>query len=245
MTNPLIRVQNVFKMYGTHAALNDVSLDLHAGEIVSLLGVNGAGKTTLSSILATLKPLSGGDVLFKGHSIYQDVPAYRRNLGYCPQKPNLNPELTMQQELSAAGSYFGMSPEAISARIDELKINLGIGTFLNARPSMLSGGWKQRYLIARTLMHRPQFVILDEPTVALDPDIRRQLWDYILFIKNEGACVLLTTHYIEEAEYLSDRVCVLDAGQVKLVDTPKNLMSAFAKSKLEDVFIHLTRDASE
>lgn len=245
MSKPLLEVRNMYKMYGSHYALNDVSLLLYPGEIVSLLGVNGAGKTTLSSILATLKPPTKGDVLLNSRSIYEDIPAYRRTLGYCPQKPNLHPELTMRDNLTHAGRYFGMSEEAINQRMRELQDHLGIKKFLDSYVDMLSGGWKQRYLIARTLMHRPSFVIFDEPTVALDPGVRRQLWDYIKLLRDEGTCILLTTHYIDEAEYLSDRVVVLDAGQVRLIDTPQNLMTAHAKGKLEDVFIHLTQQNNQ
>lgn len=245
MNKPLLEVRNISKMYGSHRALNNVLLTLYKGEIVSLLGVNGAGKTTLSSILATLKPPSGGDILFDGCSIYNNIPEYRRKLGYCPQRPNLHPQLTMRDNLIHAGRYFGMSEDAIAVRMKELQQHLGIKAFLDAYVDMLSGGWKQRYLIARTLMHSPQFVIFDEPTVALDPSVRRQLWEYIKLIRDAGTCVLLTTHYIDEAEYLSDRVVVLDAGVVKFIDTPAHLMSTHEKGNLEDVFIHLTQSQEE
>lgn len=239
---PLIEVRNVYKTYGKHNALNGVSLNLYKGEIVGLLGVNGAGKTTLSSIICTLHPATRGDVLYNGTSIYNNIPTYRRIIGYCQQKSNLNPLLTVKDNLIATGRYYGMNNQEIEQRMVELNTQLGINKYLHAYPNTLSGGWKQRYMIARTLMHRPQLVVLDEPTVALDPDIRRQLWDYIIAIKNEGVSVLLTTHYIEEAQQLSDRICVLEAGSIVLVDTPQNLITSFKKNNLEEVFMHITQE---
>ena len=245
MNELLLSIKGITKWYGHSRVLNDVSFDLYAGEVVSLLGVNGAGKTTLSSILATLRPPTSGDVLYHGTSIYQDIPEFRRLIGYCPQKPNLNPLLTLRDNLFFAGKYFGMSDEQIEARMHELNNRVGINKYLNAYPSELSGGWKQRYLIARALMHSPRLVILDEPTVALDPSVRYQLWNYISHIASEGVCVLLTTHYIEEAEQLSDRIILLDKGEVKLIDTPQNLMNQFKQENLESVFVHLTQEAAK
>lgn len=242
---PLLEVVDVYKTYGNHNALNGVSLFLYEGEIVALLGVNGAGKTTLSSIICTLHKPTSGDVLYNGLSIYTDIPTFRRSLGYCQQKPNLNPLLTIKDSLEATGRYYGMTANQIKARMNQLDERIGISKYLHAYPSELSGGWKQRYMIARTLMHNPKLVVLDEPTVALDPDIRRHLLNYIISLKNEGVCVLLTTHYIEDAQQIADRVCVLDHGSIALVDTPHNLMSSFAKNNLEDVFLHIMEQNKE
>ncbi|MGB8467909.1 MAG: ABC transporter ATP-binding protein [Candidatus Babeliales bacterium] len=240
--NKLIQVRSLEKKYGQLLALKKVNLDLFAGEIVSLLGVNGAGKTTLSSVIATIHPPSAGDILFNGASIFHDIPAYRMHIGYCAQKNNLNPLLTNKENMVNAGRYYGMDSAAIATRIDYLDSRLGIGQFLYQSPDSLSGGWKQRYMIARTLMHAPQFIILDEPTVALDPDVRHLLWQYIKDIRADGVTVLLTTHYLDEAEILSDRVCVLHQGEIKMIDTPQNLIKNFQKGKLEEVFLHLTRE---
>lgn len=245
MSKPLLEIQNIQKLYKNVHALTGVSFSLYPGEIVSLLGVNGAGKTTLSTIIATQHPPTTGDILFEGTSIYDDIPNYRRHIGYCPQKPNLNPLLTLKDNLVFAGKYYGMSMEAIEQRLEELNQRLGINQYLNFYPLELSGGWKQRFVIARTLMHSPRIVIFDEPTVALDPDIRHQLWYYIKHIRDEGACILLTTHYLDEAEALSDRIVVLDKGSVKLIDTPKNLLKTFEKGRLEDVFLQLMEEQAQ
>jgi ABC-2 type transport system ATP-binding protein len=241
----LLQICNLHKIYGTLHALKGVSLSIYEGEIISLLGVNGAGKTTLSSIIATLHPPTEGDILYNNQSIYENVPEYRRVIGYCQQRPNLNPLLTLKDNLIHAGTYYGMSKEAIAKRLKELDDKLGINEYINAYPPTLSGGWRQRYMIARTLMHSPKLIILDEPTVALDPDIRHQLWYYIKHIRDEGISVLLTTHYLDEAEALSDRVCVLYKGEVKLIDTPQNLMTSFNMGRLEDVFLQLTKESKE
>ena len=242
MSNSLLTIRNIKKQYGSLKALKGVSFDLYPGEVVGLLGVNGAGKTTLSTIIGTLHPPTEGDILYQGNSIYQNLPAYRSIIGYCPQKANLNPLLSVRKNLEFAGEYYDMTPTEIEQRLEELDKRLGISKYLAAYPNELSGGWKQRIMIARTLMHSPRLIILDEPTVALDPDIRNQLWQYIEQIKAEGVCVLLTTHYLEEAERLSDRVVVLHAGEIKLIDTPQNLMTSFKKGRLEDVFIELTNE---
>jgi ABC-2 type transport system ATP-binding protein len=241
----MLEVKNVSKIFGDYKALDDVSLTLQQREIVSLLGVNGAGKTTLSSIVASLHPPTAGDVLFNGSSIYQDVIAYRRKLGFCAQKQNLSSHMTVREHLEFAGRYFLMEWSDIQQRVDELIHLFNLEKYASKDPSILSGGYKQRLLIARSLVHRPSLVILDEPTVALDAHIRRQLWEVIKGLKEQGVSVLLTTHYLDEAEILSDRICVLHAGRVKLLDTPQALMSSYNKARLEDVFLQLVQEQTE
>lgn len=238
----LIRVSNVVKEYGTYRALDDVSFDLYSHEIVSLLGVNGAGKTTLSSIIASLHPCTSGDILYDGTSIYKDLIAYRRILGFCAQKQNLTAQMSVREYLEFAGRYYLMPAAEIKQRTDLLIEQFGLRAYAHKHPSVLSGGYKQRLLIARSLIHNPKLVILDEPTVALDAHIRRELWEIIKGLKNMGVTVLLTTHYIDEAEILSDRICVLHAGKIKLIDTPSALMSSYNKNRLEDVFVALVQE---
>jgi ABC-2 type transport system ATP-binding protein len=244
MQQPLLSIISLTKTYGDHVALNDVSLELYQGEIVSLLGVNGAGKTTLSSIIATLRPPTQGDILYNGVSIYKNIESYRRIIGFCPQKPNLNNYLTLRENLFFAGRYYGLSEEAIESRILDLAQKFSFKAFLDKKPDVLSGGYKQRFMLARSVIHHPKIVIMDEPTVALDPHIRKKMWDFIKQLKQEGICVLLTTHYLDEAEILSDRVCLLDKGKVRLIETPQYLMQFFQKGRLEDVFIHLMQEES-
>lgn len=242
----LLRIKNIIKTYTTGTqkiqALKGVNLDIYQGEIISLLGVNGAGKTTLSSIISTLHPATSGDIEYNNQSIYQDIISYRRIIGFCPQKPNIDEMLTLEENLIFAGRYFSLPEKLIKARAHELMEKFELTKYAQEKGSILSGGYKQRFLLARTLMHSPKLVILDEPTVGMDPHIRRNLWDVIKQLKSEGVTVLLTTHYLDEAEYLSDRVCILDKGVIRLVDTPENLKNTYSMSNLEDVFIALMQE---
>jgi ABC-2 type transport system ATP-binding protein len=235
----LIQLKSVKKHYTNKEALKGVSLELFEGEIFGLLGVNGAGKTTLSTILAGLHPPTEGAVLFRGKSIYEDIVAYRKSVGFCPQKPNLDLALTLEENLIFAGRYHRMNPNEIHDQVQALMSRFHLHEYAKQKASVLSGGYKQRFLIARTLLHRPKLIILDEPTVGLDPHIRHQLWEQIKELKESGSTILLTTHYLDEAEYLSDRVCIIDAGAVKTIDTPDNLKNLHQMNRLEDVFIKL------
>lgn len=246
--NILLKIKDITKTYHSATpihALKGVTLDIYEGEVLSLLGVNGAGKTTLSSIISTLHPATSGDILYKNESIYKNVTDFRRNIGFCPQKPNIDEMLTIKENLLFAGRYFNIPEDVIEQRSLDLMEKFQLLKYADAKGSILSGGYKQRFILARTLMHNPKLVILDEPTVALDPHIRRNLWEIIKSLKNDGVTVLLTTHYIEEAEILSDRVCILDKGVIKLIDTPENLKKNFSQSNLEDVFIKLLHEQKE
>ena len=238
-----IQIKNVVKEYiEGKQALKGVTLDINKGEILGLLGVNGSGKTTLSSILATLIPPTQGDILYNGASIYNNINDYRRIIGFCPQRPNLNNQLTVRDNLYLDALYYGFSTQEASQKLDEIVTKLSLQEYLNAKPMMLSGGYKQRVMIGRALMHDPQFVLLDEPTVGLDPHIRKNLWNLILDLQKENITVLLTTHYLDEAEYLSNRVCVLDRGHILLIDTPQNLKTKHKTANLEDAFIKLMEE---
>lgn len=242
MSRPLLRIENVQKIYTSSKkpihALRGVTLEIQEGEIFALLGVNGAGKTTLSLIIATLHPATSGTVTYKGISIYSDIFKYRTQIGFCPQKPNFESGLTVREHLVFAGKFFGMPQAELNTQIDRLLTIFELKKYANEKVEVLSGGYKQRLLIARALVHKPGLVLLDEPTVALDPHIRRNLWELIKRLKQEGVTILLTTHYLDEAEYLADRLCILEKGSIKLIDTPANLTGNYSK-KLEDVFIEL------
>jgi ABC-2 type transport system ATP-binding protein len=245
----ILSIKNVTKEYktkrGVLRALDNVSLDVHEMEVLSLLGVNGAGKTTLSSILATLHPPTSGDVLFHGRSIYTHLLDYRRSLGFCPQKQNLDTFLTVRENLVFAGRYFLMPESLTQQRTDELLERLELTRYTDFKVEALSGGTQQRLLIARALMHNPRIVILDEPTVGLDPDIRRKLWDLIAGLKDQGITVIITTHYLDEAEYLSDRVCLLHKGVLRLVESVEVIKQQHGNSTLEEAFLSILREYNE
>lgn len=246
MSSEILHIKNLTKTYKSNNqlvhALNGVSLSIQEGEIFGLLGVNGAGKTTLSSILATVHPATSGELLFKGKSIYEDLYTYRKSLGFCPQYQNLDPFLTVEENLIFAGRYFLMPESTIKARVQELMEQLELTRYASFDVSALSGGNKQRVLIARALMNKPAIVILDEPTVGLDPDIRKKLWQQIADLKKMGITIILTTHYLDEAEVLSDRVCILHRGRVLLIESVAHLKEKHQKAKLEDVFLHLMEE---
>lgn len=243
MTQSFLEIVHVSKVYQSGKqvinALKDISLELERGEVLGLLGSNGAGKTTLSSIIATLHPPTHGDILFNGTSIYKDINAFRRSLGFCPQSQNLDPYLTVEENLLYAGRYYLMNDDVIRNRIQELYVDLELSSYAHFKPDELSGGTRQRALIARALIHNPQIVILDEPTVGLDPDIRKKLWTIIKNLKNKGITIILTTHYLDEAEQLSDRICILHKGVVKLVASVHDLKKEHDEETLEDIFLDL------
>ena len=152
--------------------------------------------------------------------------------------------LSLEDNLLQAGRYYGIDEHQLRMRFDELVDHFELHEYVKCTSHVLSGGYKQRFMIARSLMHKPSLVILDEPTVALDPHIRHQLWELVKQLKQQGVAVLLTTHYLDEADYLSDRVCVLHKGEVLVIDTPENLKAQYQKGRLEDVFLQLMNEES-
>ncbi|MBN1549297.1 ABC transporter ATP-binding protein [Candidatus Babeliales bacterium] len=246
MSQDFLRLHNLKKYYYANGrvtkALDGVSFSIGAGEIMSLLGVNGAGKTTLSALLITLTRPTDGDITCNGVSIYKDIPAFRKLVGFCPQKPNLNEDLTIEQLLWFSGKYYGLPEARLKERMEHLLDAYSLQPYRTSKPDVLSGGYARRVLIARALIHDPKLLVLDEPTVGLDPHIRHQLWENIRDLKKQGVSVLLTTHYLDEADVLSDRVCILDKGKLKLIDTPSNLKAMHNKSTLESLFITLMNE---
>jgi ABC-2 type transport system ATP-binding protein len=242
--HPLISLKNVTKRYpgASYDAVHDVSFDIQEGEIFSLLGVNGAGKSTTFSMIATQRPATSGNILWQGKSIYENLLDYRMVIGLCPQNPSLDKDITVADNLYFAGKFFGMSDAAVKERMGKVSEMLGLQEYIHRTVRELSGGYVQRCLIARSLMHSPKIVLMDEPTVGLDPHIRRQLWQLIRTLKSEGITIVLVTHYLDEAEQLSDRVCILNKGVVVAIDKPENLKTDFAKSNLEEVFLELMSD---
>jgi ABC-type multidrug transport system ATPase subunit len=163
-------------------------------------------------------------------------------VGLCPQYQNLDTNLLLRQNLVFQGKYYGLDKRELENRIDYLLDRFELDMYRNSKIEVLSGGYKQRFLIAKSLIHSPKILILDEPTVGLDPQVRHKLWDFIKVLKKEGMTVILTTHYLDEAEELSDRVCVIDQGKIKTVDSPENLKINFMKDRLEDVFLDLIKE---
>lgn len=249
MSDVLLKIDNIKKIYNIKKekveALKGISLDIKKKEILSLLGVNGAGKTTLSSIIATLLKPSSGDIFYNNLSIYNDIVGYRKIIGFCPQIQNLDLDLNVKENLVFAAKYYSLSKKQTKARLEFLMDKFDLGKYSKFDLDALSGGYKQRFMIARTLIHDPKLIIMDEPTVGLDPKLRRLLWKLILDLREEGKTVILTTHYLEEADILSDRICVIDEGKMKALEKPAKLKEIWKSENLEDVFLELIKENEE
>lgn len=229
---PAISFQNVSKTYrsGAVRALDGVSFDIQPGEFFGLLGPNGAGKTSLISILAGLSQASGGSVKVMGHDVVGDYAAARRALGIVPQELVFDPFFNVREALEIQSGYFGVKGNG--AWIDELLENLGLADKAKANMRQLSGGMKRRVLVAQALVHRPPVIVLDEPTAGVDVELRQTLWAFIARLNREGHTVLLTTHYLEEAEALCHRIAMLKLGRVVALDRTSDLLSGRASTML-------------
>jgi len=221
----MIRLQNINKRYGAVQAVRGIDLHVAAGELFAFLGPNGAGKSTTIRMLTGLTRLGGGSAWLNGHDIRLKPLAAKRQCGLVPQQTNLDNELTVRENLDIHGRLFAMSAGERKARIQELLAFVDMAEREKSLVKTLSGGMKRRVMIARALMHRPPILFLDEPTVGLDAAIRRRIWAVLKRARQEGTTLFLTTHYIEEAEFLADRVAFLDQGQIVAMDTPEQLMA--------------------
>ena len=236
MTRPLpaVSFQEVAKTYqgprGSFQALSGVSFDIQQGEFFGLLGPNGAGKTTLISILAGLSRASAGHVTVMGHDVVADYAAARKALGIVPQELVFDPFFSVRETLRIQSGYFGVKGN--DAWIDELLENLGLADKANANMRQLSGGMKRRVLVAQALVHRPPVIVLDEPTAGVDVELRQTLWAFIARLNREGHTVLLTTHYLEEAEALCHRIGMLKLGRLVALDRTATLLQGAASTML-------------
>jgi ABC-2 type transport system ATP-binding protein len=209
---PVIRVEKLIKQYGSTIALSGLDLDVERGEIFGILGPNGAGKTTLIRILSTLTKPTSGTVLVDGYDVMAHPVAAKQRIGVVHQTLNIDPELTAEESMRVHGMLFGLSRQDIREKTDILLSLVGLGDRRKAPMESLSGGLKRRLTIARAMMHDPMALIMDEPTVGLDAHARRAMWELIRRLKKQGSTILLTTHYIEEAEQMADRVAIIDQG---------------------------------
>ncbi|MFZ3124486.1 MAG: ABC transporter ATP-binding protein [Acidovorax sp.] len=232
---PAISFQAISKTFATpkgpFQALNKVSLDIEEGEFFGLLGPNGAGKTTLISILAGLARPSSGRVLVQGSDVQLQYAQARRKLGVVPQELVFDPFFNVREALRFQSGYFGVKNN--DAWIDELLANLGLSDKANANMRQLSGGMKRRVLVAQALVHKPPIIVLDEPTAGVDVELRQTLWHFIARLNKEGHTVLLTTHYLEEAEALCGRIAMLKSGQIVALNRTSELLQAASGSVLQ------------
>ena len=238
-------VQNVSKNYGALQALDGVSLSVQQGEFFGLLGPNGAGKTTLISILAGLCRPDHGKASVMGIDVQSTVREARRMLGVVPQELVFDPFFTVRETLQFQSGYFGIRNN--DSWIDEIMANLDLTGKADSNMRSLSGGMKRRVLVAQALVHRPPVIVLDEPTAGVDVELRQSLWQFVSRLNQDGHTIVLTTHYLEEAEALCGRIAMLKQGKIVALDTTANLLSRYGsvkkdgegKTDLEDVFVNI------
>jgi len=223
---PAVEVINVARRFGAVQALAGVDLAVAEGEFFGLLGPNGAGKTTLISILAGLTRADTGTARVLGHDVVRDYRNSRRKLGVVPQELVFDPFFTVRETLAIQSGYFGLRRN--DAWIDEILHHLNLTAKANANMRSLSGGMKRRVLVGQALVHKPPVIILDEPTAGVDVELRQSLWGFIRKLNRDGHTIILTTHYLEEAEALCGRIAMLKAGKVVALDTTQALLSRFA-----------------
>jgi len=240
-----VLVEHLTKSYGSLQALKNVSLDVKEGEFFGLLRANGAGKTTLISILAGLCRPDSGRAFVMGTNVQTNFIEARRLLGVVPQELVFDPFFTVRETLRFQSGYFGIRNN--DDWIDEIMTHLDLTSKANSNMRSLSGGMKRRVLVAQALVHRPPVIVLDEPTAGVDVELRQSLWKFISRLNQDGHTILLTTHYLEEAESLCGRIAMLKSGQVVALDTTQNLLARYGAHKaqagqeadLEDVFIQI------
>lgn len=226
MPNPAIEISRVSKRYGALTALDDVSLRVEPGEFFGLLGPNGAGKTTLISIIAGLTRATSGVVKVMGHDVVSDFRAARLALGVVPQELAFDPFFSVRETLRFQSGYYGLVRN--DDWIDEVLANLGLTTKADANMRALSGGMKRRVLVAQALVHKPSVIVLDEPTAGVDVELRRTLWEFIRRLNREGHTIVLTTHYLEEAQALCTRLAMLKTGRVIALEDTRALLKRFS-----------------
>lgn len=246
MAEPIVKAVELRKRYGDREVVKGISFEVHSGETFGILGPNGAGKTTTLEMIETLRPIDGGEVTVNGVNVAQDPQKVKYMIGVQTQSTAFMDKVKLTELLEQQAAAYG-------ERIDPLELLKQVNLDEKAASYIenLSGGQKQRFSIAAALVHKPKVFFLDEPTTGLDPVARRRLWDLIKKVKSEGMTVILTTHYMEEAEELCQRVAIMDEGVIVALDTPKKLIQqllgrGFKKERkveqanLEDVFVDLT-----
>jgi lipooligosaccharide transport system ATP-binding protein len=232
---PVIRAENLVKKYGDFVAVDGVSFEVQRGESFGLLGPNGAGKSTTMKMIAAVSTRTSGSLDVLGMDPNTDGPAIRSQLGVVPQEDNLDQELRVRENLITYGRFFGMSHVAVAKRADELLEFAQLTDRAKSKVEPLSGGMKRRLTIARSLMNDPQMLLLDEPTTGLDPQARHILWDRLFRLKEQGTTLVLTTHYMDEAEQLSDRIIVVDKGAIMAEGSPAQLIRQYSSKEVLEV----------
>jgi ABC-2 type transport system ATP-binding protein len=235
-----IRIENLRKTYKDVVAVDNLSLTVQQGELFSLLGVNGAGKTTTIKMLSCLTQPTSGDALLNGHSIRTDCAAVKSIIAVSPQETAVAPGLSVAENLELMCGVHGFSKEKRAVKMQEITDLLSLAPVLKRKAGKLSGGWQRRLSIAMALISEPEILFLDEPTLGLDVLARSELWDLILSLKGR-VTVILTTHYMEEAEALSDHIAIMAGGKLLICDTAENIKKAADTDNFEQAFIRIVK----
>ncbi|MDP9443364.1 MAG: ABC transporter ATP-binding protein [Actinomycetota bacterium] len=234
LDEPLIRARGLVKRYAGFEAVKGIDVEVRAGEAFGFLGPNGAGKSSTMRMIASVSPVTAGELRILGRDPAREGPQVRARLGVCPQEDQLDMELSVRENLTVYGRYFGLSRAECRSRADELLRFVQLTDRAGARVEDLSGGMKRRLTIARSLINQPEILLLDEPTTGLDPQARHLLWDKLFRLKQQGVTLVLTTHYMDEAEQLCDRLVVMDKGVIVAEGSPAQLIAQ-----------HSTREVTE
>ena len=237
-----IKAESLSKVYKGVVAVDRLDLEIHAGELFSLLGVNGAGKTTTVKMLSCLVRPSGGDAHVGGFSIVKESESAKRVIGISPQETAVAPNLTVEENLALIAGIYGFSKEKTQSKIRDLAKKFSLEAVLSRKAGKLSGGFARRVSIAMALIGEPRILFLDEPTLGLDVIARRELWSVICALKG-SATVVMTTHYMEEAEALSDRIGIMKSGRLLAVGTAAELKAQTGESSFESAFISIVKEA--
>jgi ABC-2 type transport system ATP-binding protein len=229
----IIEIQDLVKKYGDKVAVNGISFTVHEGELFGFLGPNGAGKTTTVRCVSTLTNITSGTVLVNGIDVMKDQTKAKSYMGVIQQQISLDKDLTIRENMISHAMYHGMGKQERNARMKELIEYFGLEEYLDKSVDSLSGGWKKRAAIVCAMLHQPKVLFLDEPTSGLDINARRLLWDVVKKLNQSGTTIVLTTHYIEEAQALCDRVGIIDRGKIIALDNPQNLIENTGKIAVE------------
>ncbi len=236
----ILTVAQLYKSYGDgvhrHAVINGISFELRRGECYGLLGPNGAGKTTTLKLCLGLTAPDSGSITLVGHAVPADARRARMRIGVVPQIDSLDPDFTVEENLRVYGRYFGMKPAAIEARLDWLLDFSNLASKRGARISELSGGMKRRLTLARALVNDPELIFMDEPTTGLDPQARHMIWERLKTLLANGKTILLTTHFMDEAERLCNRLAVIDHGRLIAEGAPRDLIARHIESQVVEVY---------
>jgi ABC-2 type transport system ATP-binding protein len=242
MNDLMIKADNLTRKFGDFTAVDHISFEVGKGEIFGFLGANGAGKTTAMRMLTGLLIPTAGNATVTGFDVYKQPEQIKKRIGYMSQKFSLYEDLTVRENIRLYGGIYGLTDEQITRKSDQLVAMLNMEELQNKRIGSLPLGWKQKLAFSIALLHEPDIVFLDEPTGGVDPITRRQFWEQIYKVANEGTTVFVTTHYMDEAEYC-DRVSIMVDGRIEALDTPAGLKKSFMAEDIEEVFIQLARGA--